>query len=283
VTISIRSFVTLALLAAPFTALAQDPNAAQGPQPPAVNWVEGPGKGQIGSMAVINIPQGYRFCGAADTQKLMKFMQNPVSGNELGFFASDTADWFIVFEFNEIGYVKDDEKDELDANAILSSLREGNERGNETRRSNGWPTLEIVGWEVPPKYDSVTNNLEWAIKLRDSGGGENVNFNTRLLGRKGVMEAALVIDTQSLAATLPEFKTLLGGYSFIEGETYASYRQGDKIAEYGLTALVTGGAVAVAAKSGLLAKLLKGGWKILVVVGVAIAGVFKKIFGKKDE
>lgn len=269
------------LCALPFAASAQDP-APAGPEFPRVHWILGPGKGQLGDLAVIDVPAGYRFAAAADTKKLMEYMQNPVSGEELGFLGPENADWFVVFEFSDVGYVKDDEKDKLDASAILSSIKDGTEASNDQRRDNGWPTMQIIGWEVAPKYDPATNNLEWAVRARATPGGDVVNFNTRLLGRKGVMEAALVIDPASLQATLPEFKRLLGGYSFIEGQNYASYREGDKVAEYGLTALVTGGAVAVAAKSGLLAKLLKGGWKILVFVGVAIAGAFKKLTGKKD-
>ncbi len=52
------------------------------------------------------------------------------------------------------------------------------------------------------------------------------------------------------------------------------------MAEYGLTALVAGGAGVVAAKTGLLAKF----WKFIVAGVVAIGAFFKRIFGfgKKD-
>lgn len=247
-------------------------------QPVQIDWVEGPAKAKIGDLAEINVPKGYRFTGKKGTQSLLEATQNPVSGSELGFLAKDEADWFIIFDFDEVGYVKDDEKDSLDGSAILSSIKEGNEHANEERKDNGWVTLEIVGWEVPPKYDAVSHNLEWAVRAKDGNGQNVVNYNTRLLGRKGVMEASLVINPDALNATLPEFKTLLGGYAYTADESYASYRQGDKIAEYGLTALVTGGAVAVAAKSGLFKYL----WKLIVVAGAAIAAFFRKLTGKKS-
>ncbi len=44
-----------------------------------------------------------------------------------------------------------------------------------------------------------------------------------------------------------------------------------------LTALVVGGATAVAAKSGLL----KGLWKLIVAGAVGVAAFLKKIFGRK--
>ena len=73
------------------------------------------------------------------------------------------------------------------------------------------------------------------------------------------------------------------GFAFKEGERYAEFREGDKLAEYGLAALIAGGGVALAAKSGLLGKLIKP----LIVAGAALLGVvgsfFKKLFGKKSE
>jgi uncharacterized membrane-anchored protein len=89
------------------------------------------------------------------------------------------------------------------------------------------------------------------------------------------MEATLVTDPQILEATLPNFTNLLSGYEFQSGERYAEYRQGDKLATLGLTALVTGGAVAIAAKTGILQKF----WKIIVFALIGIAAFFKKIFG----
>ena len=76
-----------------------------------------------------------------------------------------------------------------------------------------------------------------------------VNYNTRLLGRRGVMTVSLVVDPNQVAATVPAFNDLLKSYSFNSGQGYAEFRAGDKIAKYGLTALVAGGAGAVAAKN----------------------------------
>jgi uncharacterized membrane-anchored protein len=73
---------------------------------------------------------------------------------------------------------------------------------------------------------------------------------------------------------VPEFEGLLGGLTFVPGQKYSEFRAGDKIAEYGLTALIAGGAAAVALKSGLLAKL----WKVIVVALVALASAMKRLF-----
>jgi uncharacterized membrane-anchored protein len=217
------------------------------------------------------------FAGAADTRKLLELMENPTGGLELGLIAPQDFSWFVVFEYDDIGYVKDDDQNSLDADAMLESIREGTKAGNKERRKRGWPTMKILGWEQPPHYDPATQNLVWAVR-GESEGQVNVNYNTRRLGRKGVMSVALVVDPPQLVGVLPTFNSLMEGFSFVPGQTYAEFRSGDKIAEYGLTALVTGGAVAVAAKTGLLKWL----WKGIVVAVVAIGAAIKGIFGRRS-
>jgi uncharacterized membrane-anchored protein len=178
--------------------------------------------------------------------------------------------------------VKDEERDKLDADAILTNIKEGTAAGNEERKKRGWASINIVGWEQQPKYDPASNNLTWAIRGQ-SGDDQIVNFNTRILGREGVMEVALVCDPPQLAGVLPTSQKILGDYSFNQGKRYAEFRQGDKMAAYGLAALITGGTVAAAAKSGLLAKLLKVLAKFGIFIAAGAAALFKKLFGKKEE
>jgi uncharacterized membrane-anchored protein len=86
-----------------------------------------------------------------------------------------------------------------------------------------------------------------------------------------------------LPETLPTFRNLLATYSFQTGQNYAEYRPGDKVAKYGLAALIVGGAAVGAAKLGLfawLAVFLKKGWKLVVVAFAAVVTGIKKFFGK---
>lgn len=97
------------------------------------------------------------------------------------------------------------------------------------------------------------------------------------------MEVVLVCDPNELATTLPKFKNLLSNYSFQTGQSYAEYRSGDKVAKYGLAALIVGGAAIGAAKLGLfawVAVLLKKGWKLIAIACAAVVGFFKKTFAK---
>lgn len=243
----------------------------------SVKFQKGPSLGELGTTAQVKVPDGYVFAGGNDTRTIMELMQNPTTNRELGFVAPTNENWFAVFEFQPVGYVKDDEKESLDADAILESIKAGTEEGNQERAKRGWPSLTVVGWETAPRYNEETHNLEWAVRF-DSEGQPTVNHNTRLLGRGGVMEVTLVCNPAQLNETLPKFKTMLSGFDFAQGQRYSEFRQGDKMAAYGLTGLIAGGAVAAAAKSGLLKWL----WKGLVAAAIAVAALVKKLFSRKQ-
>ncbi len=264
-------------------ALAAPPLRAQAPEPKAkINVLKGPATAKLESIAEINVPAGYNFVDGKTTRALMKASGEPTSGRELGLLTPTNEHWSVFFEFNAIGYVKDAEKEKLDADRLLKAIKSGTEAANAERQRMGTPPLEIVGWEQPPKYNPTTHNLEWAIRAT-SEGRPILNYNTRLLGRKGVMEVVLVVEPDSLSATLPRFKDLLAGYSFQTGGNYAEYRPGDTVAKYGLAARVVGGAAVGAAKLGLFAwflPFLKKAWVLIVGALAAVAGFFKKLFNR---
>jgi uncharacterized membrane-anchored protein len=250
-----------------------------------VNWTKGPATANIGSHARIEVPEGYVFTDGPGSRTVLEAMGNIPDGTELGLFAPTNLEWFAIFDFSDEGYVKDDDKDKLDADKMLKAIQKGNEAANAERKKRGWPVLRVTGWEQKPAYDSETHNLGWAIRV-ESENGQSVNYNTRLLGRKGIMSVNLVVDPEKLAVTLPEFKQLLTKYDYNPGQRYAEYKQGDKLAKYGLTALVVGGAAAGAAKLGLfgaLAAFLKKGWKLVVIGVVAIGAFFKRLILGRDK
>jgi len=252
----------------------------------SIQWQEGPTTGRLGNLAEINVPAGMAFTGADGTKKWMEASQNLYNEDDLGIVVPTATDqsWWTIFEFSKAGHIKDDEKDKLDAAALLKTIRENNAEGNKERQKRGWDTFEVVGWEREPFYDSRTKNLTWAIRIRGKNG-ESVNYSVRILGREGYMSVDLVLGPEELAGSIPQFETLLAGYGYTQGNRYAEYRKGDKLAAYGLTALVAGGAGAVAMKTGLLAKF----WKLIVVVVLGLFAAVKRFFktilgwGKNEE
>jgi uncharacterized membrane-anchored protein len=194
--------------------------------------------------------------------------------------APANLDWFAVFSFDPVGYVKDDEQ--IDAEQLLETLKKSDGPGNDERKRLGMEPIFTDGWQVPPHYDTETKRLEWGMRLRDGKGGMHVNYTSRLLGRTGVMSAILVSAPQTLAEDIKAFNGALAGYEFLAGEKYAEFKSGDRIAEYGLGALVVGGAAAAAAKAGWL-KFLGKFWVVVVAAFAAAWGFVKRFFlGKKE-
>jgi uncharacterized membrane-anchored protein len=244
--------------------------------------LEGPATATLAGVAQIEVPPGYIYIDGPTMRKLLEAIGQPVSDDLIGSLSPTNADWSVMFYYDAIGYVKDDDKDKLNADKLLEDYRKGTEEANKYRAKYGAAPIQVLGWELPPRYNEETHNLEWA--LRGSSEGEEIlNYDTRLLGRKGVMSVKLIVSPQEYAATFPVFTNLIAGYKFNSGETYAEYKPGDKIAKYGLGALVLGGAAVGAAKLGLfawLAVFLKKGWKFVVILVVAVAAVFKKAINR---
>jgi len=259
--------------------LAAPAQAQQNKPSSDIKWEVGPTVGKLGDVAEITIPDGYQFTGKDGALKVMEITQNPSSGKELGVLIpthkTNGHSWFVVFEYEATGYVKDEEKDKLDADAILKSLQEGTENANKIRAQKGWKAYHVTGWSQSPFYNPTTHNLTWSIRGKEEGdAGENVNYSVRLLGRRGTMSADLVLSPEIVGAAVPEFEKLLTGFQFSQGQKYSEFRAGDKVAEYGLTALIAGGAAAAAIKSGLFAKF----WKLIVLGFVALMGAIKRFF-----
>lgn len=261
-------------------ALAQ--NSTQDSQSPAqqikaLHWVEGPTQVAIGSNATFQIPSGYRFLGPSDTAIFMTLTRNLSQDSSETIFAPDNFSWWGVFDYRDVGHVSDNQK--IDPDALLSSMRSNQVEANKQLAARGWETLEIVGWEQSPFYDPDTHNLSWATDAHRSSGGEVINYNTRLLSRTGYTAAILVADPQTLQTAISQFKNVVSGYQFNDNQTYAAYKPSDKTAEYGLAALITGGAAAVAAKTGfwkVILGALVAGWKLVAAFVVALFASISK-------
>ncbi len=246
----------------------------------ALQWHVGPSTENIGTKASIKLTPDLRFLDQSNTRKFLELTGNiPDSNHNLLM----SEDWWSVFSFTDSGYVKDDEK--IDADALLKQMKDNDEPANEERKRLGLGALYTDGWYVPPHYDTQTKRLEWGLKLH-SDQGTNLNYTVRLLGRSGYMSATLVSSPEKLDADVKSFKKALENFDFNGGERYAEYKQGDRIAEIGLAALVAGGAAAIATKKGFWAVLgtfFAAAWKFIAAAVVGLGAWLKSFFDKKKS
>ena len=91
-------------------------------------------------------------------------------------------------------------------------------------------------------------------------------------------QVALGVDARSLDRDIADFKGSLGGFNFVAGERYSEFKPGDRMAEYGLGALVLGGAAAVAVKTGFGKAIFKFLIFGVIAFGGAAAAFFRKLF-----
>ena len=281
--VSLKLWLTAAVVCG-LLLLPVDPVPAQQQEPP-LSWQTGPSEAELGDQAMLKLPEGYRFLGSDDTQRVLKEMGNFPSGSELGLVtATDReAHWFVVIRYVDSGYVKDDDATNWDADALLASMREGTEEDNRKRQAQGVPPLVVRGWEEKPSYDKEANKVTWAISAqeRDNIG---VNYNTLALGRYGYMSMNMVGSLEELPKLKPHVGTLLSNLNFVEGKRYADFDGAtDKVAAVGLSALIAGAAF----KSGLLAKLwafiipiLLAAKKLIILIVIAAGALLAKLFRK---
>lgn len=277
--------VMRAILAATTLAIGLGASAQQdeGAQIRALNWVQAPGKGEIAGKATIGLDGGFGFLGAADTNKFMQLTGN-LPRRDSYTIASAEEGWFAVFDFVDDGYVKDNET--IDAKALMEVLKENNKRGEEERKARGLSSLVLDGWFIAPRYDTENKRLEWATLLHSPDGQQTVNYSTKLLGRSGHTSVILVSDPKTMESDIRAFKTALASFEYVPGERYSEWKEGDKVAAYGLGALVLGGAAAAATKKGfwaVIAGALGAFWKVIVGVALAALAGIGSLFKKKSS
>ena len=248
----------------------------------ALQWKEGPSTEAIADKATLKTTDALVYLDEANSKKFLELTDNiPTDGSYIIYNTKNN--WWADFSFNPAGYIKDDEK--IDADALLKTLKDGDETGNKERQRLGIGELHTEGWYVPPHYDPATKRLEWGVKLR-SGNDFNVNYTVRILGRTGFTSATLVSSPDRLATDVESFKAILPGFEYNGGEKYAEFKEGDRVAEYGLAALVAGGAAAIATKKGLwsvIGAFLAASWKLVAGFGVAAAAGVKSLFKRKQS
>jgi uncharacterized membrane-anchored protein len=249
----------------------------------------GPQKIPVSGQAAIDLPKGYGFVPAAQSVRLLKAMGNRPGDDVAGLILplDDEAQWFVVVRYIAAGYIKDDDARDWKADELLKSIREGTEESNEERRKRSLPELEVVGWVEAPHYEAATHRLVWSLSTRAKNGpadDNGVNYNTLALGREGYVSMNLVSDLKAIEALKPTAKMLLGTLNFNDGKRYADFNEKtDKVAEYGLAALVAGVA---AKKLGLFAVIAAFALKFAKVIGIAVIGAgagFAKFFGRKKD
>src|SRR5262249_23595120 len=195
-------------------------------EPPKLDLIKGPATVTLGSdIAQIVLDKKYVFAKQDDAKKIMELSGNLLTNKEVGLVMprNSKENWFVLFEYDPVGYIRDNEKDNIDSALLLENIKQATVASNKTRKERGFSGLHVLGWHEPPHYDPQSNNLVWAILARDDAGSEIVNYNIRMLGRHGYMSVVLVTDPPQLAVLKPDVQNVIANFSYKKGKSYAEF------------------------------------------------------------
>lgn len=239
--------------------------------------VRGPARVELRDQAVLEVPDGFGYIPTKEAAALMRLMGNSVDGRFIGlvFPLADEDQYFVSLDYEDSGYIKDDEAREWNADELLQSLKDGTEAANAEREQAGVAPIQVTRWIEPPNYDPAAHRLKWSAEAKLKEGRDDdptINYNTYVLGREGYITANLITSTRTVATDKEATRPLVESVAFQDGKRYGDFKSGtDKVAAYGLTALVAGVA---AKKIGLFAVLAGLVAKFIKIIGAAVvAGV----------
>ncbi|MGR6078768.1 DUF2167 domain-containing protein [Achromobacter sp. CSND-B12] len=252
---------------------------------------EGPADVKLGDQAVAHLPESMFFVPRIQADRLMAAYGNGKDPSLLGVVMpkSDDDDWVITVNFDKAGYIKDDDAKNWNVSELLDSLRDGTEESNVERKKRGFPELVMDGWVEAPKYDSSTQRLVWSVAVKHKGETANdnptVNYNTYALGRDGYITLDLITQKNLVPKDKTAVLTLLDNLKYVEGKRYADFNSStDKVAEYGLAALVAGVAAKKLGLFAVIAAFLAKFAKVGILAAAALGGgLWKRFRGKKAE
>ena len=236
-------------------------------------------EGQIqlaNSIGTLNVPEAFRYLDAAQSRYVLEDLWgNPQDSSVLGMIVpqgrgilADDA-WAFIISYEEMGYVEDGDANDINYDDLLEDVKTDAVAENEFRTSAGYEPIEIVGWASQPFYDADRKVLHWAKEIKFGENADNtLNYNVRVLGRKGV----LVLNAVSPMSELPEVKEsitpVLSGFTYADGLKYSDFNPDlDEVAAWTIGGLVAG---KVLAKAGFLAILLK--YLKFIIIGLGAAG-----------
>ncbi|MES2603694.1 MAG: DUF2167 domain-containing protein [Pseudomonadota bacterium] len=274
---------------------AQEPVAEETLTPDEFITALDPQEGHIslpGGIAELNLPSTFRYLSPDSTETLLvEGWGNPPGNETLGMVIPthinplEQAGWGIVITYDEDGYVSDADAEEINYDELLGQMKESSQQESDQRVEAGYGKMLLAGWAEPPRYEKDSHKLYWAQEFVTDYTEENsLNYNIRVLGRQGVLVLNAVAGMNQIDRIREEMPRLLAVTEFTAGNRYEEFDAStDRVAEYGLAALVAGG---VAAKMGLFTKffaLLLAFKKGIFIVGAALVAGVSRWLGRNKN
>jgi uncharacterized membrane-anchored protein len=238
--------------------------------------------------ASLKVPAGFKFLDRTESRYVLEDLWgNPEDTSILGMLVPENAgvvgpgSWAFTISFDPMGYVKDSDAEDINYDDLLKEQQADAKAANEERMAAGYSTVELVGWASSPYYDKSKKTLHWAKELEFDGDSvHTLNYNLRILGRKGIFLINAVAGMEDLPQVKSTIEPVLASVSFKDGHRYADYDSNvDEVAAWTVGGLVAG---KVLAKAGFFAVLLKF-WKIIAFALIGGGTALWRFISRKKE
>ena len=187
-----------------------------------------------GGRATLQVPESFRYLAPDDAQRvLVDAWGNPPDKDVLGMLFPTAAGpldkdgWGIVITYADDGHVSDTDADAINFTELLKQMQDASVQANAERKKQGYEEVHLLGWAEPPHYDKQSKKLYWAQEARFGDSTHNtLNYNIRILGRKGVLVLNAVAGMDQLATVKAGMPTVVGFTNFADGNRYADFNEG---------------------------------------------------------
>ena len=238
--------------------------------------------------AKLTVPDGFRYLDKKQSvYVLADLWGNPADSSILGMLVPskvgvlDKNSYVFVISFEKVGYVKDDDVDDINYDDLLKEQQNEFIEANPERIKQGFETIEFIRWASTPYYDKNKKTLHWAKELKFGQNNLNtLNYNLRILGRKGIFSMNAVASMSELPEVKSNIDKIIGSIEYNDGERYSDFVPDvDNVAAWTVGGLIAG---KVLAKVGFFALIVKF-WKIIALAIGFIGGGFWKFFSRKSK
>ncbi len=269
-------------------------SAAEKAEAPARALAFQTGKVTVGAnIATIDLPEGCRYLQAQDARYMMEQVYgNPPNPDTLGLVMpaesedEKAANWVAEVSYSESeGHVKDDDAKTIKYDDLLKQMQQEARDSAPELKKQGYPTCQLLGWAEPPHYDASTHKLYWAKSLQfDDSPKPTINYDVRLLGRKGVLQITTIAPLTELAMVSDASKAVLAKTEISTGNRYEDFKPGiDKVAAYGIGGLIAGGLLLKSGFFAIIGKFILLAIKPILIGLAVVGGGIAKLFSKKKK
>ena len=233
----------------------------------------------------VDILENYR-----QVQQLMYWsngIEYPRTTHYLDIYLSD-QDYYVVNveKFIGDGYIKGDDWSQVDPDDFLEELKSASVENNKERLKNGYNTVQDISWHIKPEFNKDLGYVYYSLIVTFDDGSETFNSTAMVLGREGYTDLTFVFN-ESIAHLMPnEIDKVVQNFDYNSGVQYSDFKAGDKVAAYGVGALVAGSlGIKGLAKTGALAVIAAFAKKLWFIILLPFIFLFRLFTGghKKEN